>query len=250
MITIEEIIGKRPHLSDALRMYEKVVEFKRLTADLNKDPVSFGDTAYPSELINPIFESFSFIFDVPEDMLAPLKEAMKLGQIDFTRLPLNETPAFSLPYHEDELAGILFIISKPYFLRVKKSYDTSHISWEEGRCPVCNSIPSLAFIKMDEGKTLYCSFCENRGHWHRIGCPNCQNRDTHKLDIIEIEEEKGFRIDLCNECKSYIKTVDESLLNDYTPELLDMISLPLDIIAQGKGYKRHSPNPVGMTKMV
>lgn len=250
MITIKEIGDERPHLKETLRLYEKVVKFKLSTVDLNKNPISVGDIAYPPDLIGPVFERFSATFDIPEDILTPLQEAMKFGQIDFTRLPMNEIPAFSLPYHADELAGILFLMSKPYFLWLGKSYDISNKFWEEGRCPVCNSVPSVSFIKKDEGRRLHCSFCESSGPWHRIGCPNCQGRDSHKIDIITAEEEKGFRIELCNECKSYMKTTEEELLSNYSPELLDIISLPLDIIAQNKGYKRHSPNPVGMMKMV
>jgi len=34
-----------------------------------------------------------------------------------------------------------------------------------------------------------------------------------------------------------------------TSDLADLISLPLDIVIQEKGYKRSSPNPIGMVKM-
>ena len=249
MITIEKIADQRPHLKDALRLYEKVTEFNRLTEEVNTAALSPGDISYSPGAIDPLFESFSSIIDVPVDILAPLKEAMKLGQVDLTRLPLNETPAFSLPYHEDELAGLLFLISRPFFLRLSSSLKASSLFWEEGRCPVCHSVPSVAFIKQDEGKTLYCSYCSNSGKWHRIGCPHCQNRDARKVELLEVEQERGFRIELCNECKSYSKTMNESLLSEYTPELLDVMSLPLDILAQGRGYKRLSPNPIGMIKM-
>lgn len=249
MMTIEEITEQRPYLKDALRLYGKVAEFNRLIGEMNAAALSAGDVSYPPGSIDPLFESFSSIFDVPMDILAPLKEAMKLGQVDLSRLPFNETPAFSLPYHEDELTGLLFLISRPFFLLLGNSLNVSAVFWEEGRCPVCNAVPSLAFIKEEEGKTLSCSYCSSRGTWHRIGCPHCQSRDAKKLEIIEVEQEKGFRIDLCNECKSYLKTMDEGLLGEYTPELLDIISLPLDILAQGRGYKRRSPNPIGMIKM-
>jgi FdhE protein len=246
MVTLEEIAAARPHLRDALRLYEKVMDFNALTSDL---AVFSEAVAYPAGSIDELFKSFSSAFDMPEDMLDPLREAMKLGQIDLTRLPLNEVPAFSLPYHEDELLAILFLISKPYFLRLKGSLNVHDVFWEKGRCPVCKSAPSLSFIKRDEGRTLYCSYCESRGQWHRIGCPHCQNRDSDRLEIIETEEEKGFRIDLCNVCRSYMKTIDDTLLNDYTPGLLDIISLPFDILAQERAYKRLSPNPIGVRKM-
>jgi len=249
MITIEELAEQRPHLKDALGLYAKVTEFTRLTGKTNISAPSPGDICYPPVSVEPLFESFSSSFDVPMDILAPLKEAMKLGQVDLTRLPLNETPAFSLPYHEDELANLLFLISRPFFLSLGSPLNVSSLFWEEGRCPVCNAVPSLSFNRQEEGKTLFCSYCSSRGTWHRIGCPGCRNRDARKLELIEVEQEKGFRIDLCNECRGYIKTMDERLLSEYTPELLDIISLPLDILAQGRGYKRRSPNPIGIIKM-
>lgn len=250
MIAVEKIVRDRPHLRDAIDLYEKVAAFKRSTVDLGKDSFPFEDTTYPPELLDSIFGSFSSIFDISPDIIGPLKEAMTFRRIDLSRLPLHETPAFSLPYHEDELAGVLFLISKPYFMRLGNSCGLLASSWTEGRCPVCNSIPSLSFIRQNEARKFFCSYCEYMGPWHRIGCPNCQNRDPVKLDIIEIEEEKGLRIDLCNECKSYVKTANDYLLDDYTPELVDIISLPLDIIAQGRGYVRRSPNPIGLERMV
>ncbi len=249
MFAIKEIAERRPHLKDALRLYEKVTEFDRLMGKMNAVAPSPGDICYPPSSIDLLIESFSSVFEVPLDILAPLKEAMKLGQVDLSRLPLNETPAFSLPYHEDELTGLLFLISRPYFLRLRGSLNGHDVFWEEGRCPVCHAAPSLSFLRREEGKALSCSYCSSRGAWHRVGCPHCQNRDARKLEIIEVEQEKGFRIDLCNECKSYLKTADEGLLSEYTADLLDIMSLPLDILAQDRGYKRRSPNPIGMTRI-
>ncbi len=245
MVTLQEIVAERPHLQEVVKLYEKVIEFNGSTSDL---VVSLGDVSYRPELIDPLFKSFSSVFDLPEDILNPLKEAMKLGQIDLSRIPINEIPAFSLPYHEDELSIILFLISKPFFLRIRDSYNIRGEFWKGARCPVCKSVPSLSFIKQDEGRILYCSYCESRWKWHRIGCPHCQNRRSDRLEIITTEEQ-GCRIDICHECRSYAKTFTYTLLGDFTPALLDIISLPLDILAQDRSYKRLSPNPVGMRNM-
>jgi FdhE protein len=250
MITINEIAEKRPHLKDVLRLYEKVVEFDRKIEDLHIPSPLPGDIAYPSSFIDPVLETFSSVFDVPAGILAPLGEAMKLGQVDISRLPLNDTPAFSLPYHESDLQNVLFIVSRPFFRRFGTPSEVPALFWEEGRCPVCHAVPSLAFLTPEEGRTLSCSYCSTRGKWHRIGCPHCENRDARKLEIIEIEQEKGFRIDICNECKSYLKTTGAGLLKEYSADLLDIISLPLDILAQNRGYKRRSPNSLGMTEMI
>jgi FdhE protein len=250
MITVKEIVEKRPHLKDVFRLYEKVGVFERTVIGLNIN-ITAEDITYPPESVDVIFKSFSTIFDVPEDFLSPLKGAMAAGKIDLFRLPLNGIAPFSLPYQEDEFSGVLFLISKPFFIQLGNSLGKRDpMFWEEGRCPVCNALPSLSFIRQDGARKLHCSYCGYAGLWHRRGCPNCQNRDSLKLDIIETEEEKGIRIDLCNECKSYVKTADNNLLDDYTPDLLEIISIPLDIIAQGRGYRRRSPNPVGMITMI
>lgn len=246
---IEKIIEERPHLKESLKLYEKALEFGKLILQTIENPLSPEDTTYPSPLIVPLIENFSLIFDMPGEMLTPLKEALELGHIDFTRLPLNETPSFSLPYHEDELSMLLYLIGKPYFLWSKDICTAETAFWQEGKCPVCVSTPSIALIKDEGERTLYCSYCESLGAWHRIGCPRCLSRDAHKFDIIEVEEEKGMRIDLCNNCLSYVKTKSGGIPEGYSPGLFDIISMPLDVIAQERGYQRRSPNPMGMTKM-
>ncbi len=254
MVSIDEIIERKPHLKDTLRLYEKV---KKFVGAVNELPflnragtlVSVENIAYPPELIDPIFEAFSSAFYIPEDNLLPLKEAMKRGQVDLTKLPLNEAPSSSLPYERDELFTILFLIGKPYFQCLRGSSNLDNTSWQEGRCPICNSMPSMASIDRDGRKHFYCSFCEAVGYYRRTGCPSCLNDDLSKLNIITAEGEDGFRICACEVCGSYYKTIEFYLLEDLNPSLADLISLPLDIIAQSKEYKRHSPNPIGMVRM-
>lgn len=238
-----------PHLKDALRLYEKTAEFNNIVRSLNED-IALTGVAYPSDLIDQVFEAFSSIFDVPMENLEPLKEAMKFGHVDFTRLPLSELPSFSLPYHEDELMTILFLISRPYFLWLKDSFKGDDDFGEDGRCPVCNAKPSIASIDEENRRRLFCSFCGMSGHFKRIGCPVCLNADTSKLNIITVEEEKGFRIDTCDTCGSYIKTIGAESMNELNPDISDLISLHLDIIAQDRSYRRNSPNPLGMKRIL
>lgn len=69
------------------------------------------------------------------------------------------------------------------------------------------------------------------------------------LNIFVINNEKGFSVRTCNSCKSYVKTVDRDLLDRLTPDFADLISLPLDMVIQKQGFKRTSPNPIGMVRM-
>ena len=57
---------------------------------------------------------------------------------------------------------------------------------------------------------------------------------------------EAYRVDLCDQCKGYIKTVDSRKL-DYEPDLSleDIVTIHLDIHALKKGYKRPVPTSWG-----
>lgn len=244
----EDLIAKKPHLRDTLRFYEGSVRFADTIKALGM-PSMPRLNAYPRELIGRIIESFLSVFDLPEGSLSPLKQALELGEIDFTRLPMLEVPAFSLPYPEDDLTMLLFLLSRPYFLGMHDAMACGDRFWEEGRCPVCGARPSLLSVSPEGLYWQHCSFCGAKGRCDAVGCPVCHNKDTAFLNTFLIKKEKGFAARACDVCKSYVKTVEMRLLSRMTPDLADLMSLPLDIMVQEKGYKRSSPNPVGMVRM-
>ena len=245
---IDQIIASKPHLADPLRFYEKVLRF---TEEVRKLPVSPGpgQVAYPPELAVRILDSLSTMLDLPEGTLSPLKQAFELREIDFTRLPLREVPAFSLPYAEEDLTMLLFLVSRPYFLALREASGFDGSSWEEGKCPVCNAQPAFSALEEDGRKQLHCSFCGASGSFTRAQCPICRNLESAKSGIFTFAGEEGFSVQTCDECQSYLKIVEPELLSRYGTDLTDLMSLPLDMVIQQKGYKRRSPNPLGMMNM-
>ncbi len=245
---VEEILREKPHLADTFRFYEKAVQFIDSARALVPAPRP-SRAAYPAEALDPIFERFSSFIDLPEGSLDPLKRAMELGEIDFTRLPLGEVPAFSLPYAEDDLSMLLFLLSKPYFIALREAHPQDGRTWEEGRCPVCAAKPAISWIGDNGRRRVSCSYCGTTGYADRIGCPVCQAVDASKQNILVFDREEGFKINTCDLCHSYVKTVDAGMILRLTPELADLASLPLDIVVQEKGYARRSPNPIGIRKI-
>ena len=245
---IEDIIRQKPHLTDTLRFYEKAMKFHET---MREGPVKAGphQNAYAPELIGQIFERFSSFIELPAGSLNPLKQAMELGEIDFTRLPLGEVPAFSLPYAEDDLSMLLFLLSKPYFIALRESRSLDDRTWEDGRCPVCKAQPTVSWIGDNGRRRVSCSYCGTTGYVDRTGCPVCQTVDSAKQNILVFEREEGFKINTCDLCRSYVKTIDAEIILRLTPDIADLVSLPLDIVVQEKGYARRSPNPVGMRKI-
>jgi FdhE protein len=117
-------------------------------------------------------------------------------------------------------------------------------TWLRGYCPVCGSLPFLSLLKEETGKRyLLCSLCGYEWRTERIGCPFCGNKEQGSLQFFQAEGEELYRIDLCEKCHQYIKTIDARVIEVLDPSLEDLATLHLDLVASKKGYRRPVPNP-------
>jgi FdhE protein len=122
-----------------------------------------------------------------------------------------------------------------------KELDTEN--WLKGFCPICGSFPQLSLLKEEVGKRfLLCSYCGCEWRIERLYCPFCSNKDQDSLYYFYAEREETYRIDLCEKCHQYIKTIDLRKIEELDPFLEDIATLHLDILASQKGYKRPVPN--------
>lgn len=248
------LIAQRPHLKDPLELYARWQEFQRqatLLLPRERAALSASDgQAYPREIAPALFDLFTSTFNLPSADFAPLSKALAAGGINFMDLPLDKIPCLpGLDMKEEELARLLFLLSRPYFLALHDSYPLDGGEWQEGRCPLCSARPALSTIIEGPKRLLHCSYCATSGPYRFIGCPSCGCVDTDKLGAVLSEDEPGFRVATCDACHSYVKVAEHSILNQMSLDLADLASLPLDIIAQNKGYSRLAPNPVSLWKM-
>jgi FdhE protein len=133
------------------------------------------------------------------------------------------------------------------------------ISWTERYCPVCGSSPAISELRSRGGvnplpsggvdggaaegaeRILHCSFCGNEWRTARLGCVFCGNSDSKSLNYLYTEEEKGYRIDVCEKCKKYIKTLDSrAISHEIVLPVEDFSTMHLDILAEEEGYKREA----------
>ncbi len=245
---IEDLISKKPHLADPLRFYAKVMKFMAGVKDLSI-PSEPGQVAYPRGLAARVADSLAAAIDLPEGALSPLREALELGDLDFTRLPLGELPSFSLPYAEDDLGMLLFLVSRPYFLAKGAASRSDAITWDKGKCPACGAQPSLSSSPQEGILQVHCSFCGTVGEVPHDQCPACLTAGPGSFKTYAFKGEEGFSVRVCDSCRTYVKTVEADVLSRTGPDLADLMSLPLDMVMQQRGFKRRSPNPLGMVKM-
>lgn len=110
--------------------------------------------------------------------------------------------------------------------------------WLKPYCPVCGSSPSLSFLSRSGKRHLYCKLCSMSWEFLRAKCPFCLNTDPDSIGYLEFEGVEGYRIDLCNACKRYMKNFDTRSLECPAPlEMEDIATLHLDIAAMDQGFK-------------
>lgn len=245
-MNLNEIITDKPHLREILGLYENVLHFREATFSISQKL----DGVYSNEELEEITDIFSESFFVEREALQPLKEAIMEGEIDLQQVPFLDLGSLSLPYTKEEVAPLLFLMSKPYFISLGLRFNVENTFWLEGKCPVCNASPSVSILAKGKERKFYCSFCEVKGHWKRIGCPHCMTENPKDITIMIFQEEKGMRADICQQCNSYYKTFDREMLNTYDFDILDIISLALDVACWEQGFIRQSPNPLGQTGMI
>ncbi len=109
--------------------------------------------------------------------------------------------------------------------------------FKKGYCPVCGNQPELAFLDKDGKRHLQCCFCHHQWPVERMGCVFCENNEDGKQHYFYSEEEKEYRVYLCDHCQNYIKVVDLRQMDRNFISSLEMVcTLHLDMKAKDKGY--------------
>jgi FdhE protein len=115
-------------------------------------------------------------------------------------------------------------------------------------CPLCGSRPLLGVLRPegDGGKRfLVCSFCSHEWEFRRILCPTCGEEAEGKLPVYVAEQLPHIRVEACDTCKSYLRTVDLTKDGHAIPLVDDLAAIPLTLWAHEHGYSRLQPNLLG-----
>jgi len=273
---IQQIKKKRPGYKAMLDFYQRVrEEQERVRASLTIEPIHLKEEwkALLEKEGFPLLERKDFPIDIEASLslfkslcqigkeanphmaeeVRKIEEAMSEKKIDLNTL-------FEEGGNEKKIEGVakelgldkkilLFFIHSSLKPSIEASVEKispeiETENWMRGSCPVCGSLPSLSLLKEEVGKRfLLCSHCGYQWRIDRMICPFCNNKDQESLHYFSAEGEEAYRINLCNQCHQYIKTIDLRAMGETDPSLEDLATPHLDIVASQKGYKRPAPNP-------
>jgi len=112
-------------------------------------------------------------------------------------------------------------------------------------CPYCGSPPLVGALRPEgEGtkRSLICAFCRTEWNYLRIACPACNEQREEKLCVYATAKFEGVRLEACETCKAYIKTVNLTQSGLAVPEVDDLAAVPLDLWADENGFHRATRN--------
>lgn len=155
------------------------------------------------------------------------------------------TSAASGSPHETFFARVCL---QPVAERLQRHYP---ISTDQSlrHCPVCGGLPQLVILRPEgEGarRSLQCAFCLREWDFRRLLCAYCGETEKEKLPYYTAEECKHVRVEACDTCRHYLKSVDLSLDGLAVPLVDEAALAALDVWASEHGYTKITKNLLGI----
>ena len=241
-----ELAQVYPAASDLLRFYRELVLFQ--------EPVYEELRRSDQSDIGAVLDHFPELLDLvrragPE----PLK---KFGaehlQSTAARQELlvafwEDQAGSELASHE---AGRFFarVLLQPYAEHIA-SRGRIDLEAASSKCPFCSARP-VAGVLRGEGdgakRGLLCSLCSTEWPFRRVLCPNCGEEDKDRLPIYTTPDFHHVRVDACDRCKTYIKSVDLTRDGHAVPVVDELATVALNVWVESRGYAKLESNLLGL----
>jgi FdhE protein len=116
-------------------------------------------------------------------------------------------------------------------------------------CPRCSRKPVVGVLRPEgDGakRSLICSMCATEWSFGRILCPACGEENVEKLAIYTADQFPHVRVEACDSCSCYIKTVDLTKNGRAVPVVDELATIPLNLWAQEHRYVKVQANMLGI----
>jgi FdhE protein len=129
--------------------------------------------------------------------------------------------------------------------------DRTSSSEVRSACPFCGGAPQLSILHTrgegdGGGRQLLCSTCATTWPLRRILCAYCGEEDERRLAYYHSPSFDHLRVDACDTCRHYLKSVDLTRLGNAVPLVDEVAGAPLDLWARQQGYEKVELNLVGL----
>lgn len=244
-----------PFAAEGLRFYGAVAGFQQSLYEglpgaerIARPPGSLREELEPVRLL-PAFSRFlSFVQQIAPPPLA--NSAAELGAAGGGRREGALTDLLQETGPSDPAEALLaWAFLQPYAEHLADHTEPLEVEHAPPRCPLCSGAP-LAGVLRPQGdggrRSLICSLCAIEWGFRRILCPSCGEEAVDKLPIYVAEELPHVRVEACDTCHRYIKTIDMTKEGRAVPAVDELAAIPLSLWAAEKGYEKLHPNLLGV----
>ncbi len=251
----QELASQHPFAAEILGFFVHVARFQdelhhRLSAALQSPAASADRDLTASELseLSSRFEPFLSMAEAhgPKPLAELSRELRARGRAawsDLLRLGWTTHSVVDAP----GLLAQAFLQPYAELLRSRAQLRPSQTTY--ALCPFCNRKPALGVLRqMGDGgaRSMICSFCLAEWEFRRIVCPGCGEENDKQLAVYTASDFDYIRVECCDSCKTYIKTIDLTKNGRAEPLVDELASAPLDLWAREHGYAKLQTNLMGM----
>jgi formate dehydrogenase maturation protein FdhE len=188
-----------------------------------------------------------------DEMAAAIREPEHHGRVNpaeldataMVRAALHGEAAGDAASAEILPTALIQLLAARPFLRKAAALLVSGIDlnvWGRGHCPCCGRAPALAMLDREtRARRLWCQWCDTCWPFRRVCCVFCGNIDQEALRHYETDPPGALRVDVCDRCHGYLKTiVSEESKDNQDGALLqyELSSGELDAAAVARGFRR------------
>jgi hypothetical protein len=142
-------------------------------------------------------------------------------------------------------------VLRPYVEFLRLAHVAPDRIHSRGGCPFCGGAPVVSSRGEVAGvdgivRRLHCGLCGNEWIFDRISCPSCFESMPEKLPVYQTESHPAVRIEACDTCGRYVKSIDVTRDTSGIPEIDDLASIAFDLWAAEEGYTRLEPGLGGL----
>lgn len=260
----EYLASEHPFAAEVLRFYSRVAEFqKSFYAELRKDVAKQLASRPPGSLRTPMppvdanlllsrLKSFlSLIAQTGPPTLAGAARDISRQDAVSHRFLLGAY--WDLGGMDDQLIGAFAQFVPRAFAQPLAELLAAHTTAAPAvstvhSCPLCGGQPLLGVLRPEgDGakRRMMCSFCLQEWDFRRIYCAACGEEDEKKLPVYVAEQFPHIRVEACETCKVYVRTIDLTTNGNAVPVVDDLAAIPLTLWSQERGYTRLQPNLLG-----
>jgi formate dehydrogenase accessory protein FdhE len=257
----EKLIAEKSSASELLSFYKRIASFQKTflvqISDAALDQPAtrqFGSVrdVLDLTLLLPHFRNFLSLIE----LTAP--NALAAAAREIAALPSDSWIALLTAYWEnggrcDQQIGAFARFFPRAFLEPYAAYVAGRtavppVLATPRVCPLCGGRPLFGVLRLegDGGKRcMVCSFCGYEWEFRRILCPTCGEEEEKKLPVYVAEQFPHVRVEPCDTCKFFVRTIDLTKDGHAVPVVDDLAAIPLTLWAHELGYSRLEPNLLG-----